>query len=235
MWSYYGSKTNIIHLYPKPKEDKIIEHFAGTARYALLYFEKEILIVDKYDVIIKIWKWLQKCSEKDILTLPRFKAGDNINEHTYDCEEQRFLVGFLVGFGFTDPRKTATPRLRNRPNAMNYTIKSIASQLYKIRHWEIRLGSYEDTENVRATHFIDPPYQFGGHAYKCSNKHIDYNHLGEWCRTREGHTIVCENTKATWMDFKPMVTQNVLSGRNEEAIWSNHPTPYDNIQLKIAI
>ena len=162
MWSYYGSKTNIVDFYPKPLHDKIIEPFAGSARYALKYFEKDVLLVDKYDVITKIWKWLQLCSPEDVLSLPRFKKGENINEFSYDCEEQRFLVGFLVGFGFADPRKTASPRMRNRPNAMNYTIKKIASQLYKIRHWEIRLADYQEIANTRATWFIDPPYQFGG-------------------------------------------------------------------------
>lgn len=233
MWSYYGAKTNIIHLYPAPKHDKIIEPFAGTARYALRFFEKDILLIDKYEIIIKIWQWLQKCSPADIKGLPRFKAGDNINDITYDCIEQRYLVGFLVGFGFTDPRKTATPRLRNRPNTMNYTINQIASQLWKIKHWTIRSGSYEDIENEKATWFIDPPYQHGGHAYKCSNKKIDFNHLGNWAREREGQTIVCENTKADWMVFKPMVIQNVLSGQNSEAIWSNYPTEFDHIQQKL--
>ena len=128
MWSYYGAKTNIIDLYPKPVYDTIIEPFAGTARYALKYFDREVLLVDKYPVIIEIWQWLQQCSPKDILGLPRFKAGDNINDYTYSCDAERYLVGFLVGFGFTDPRKTATPRLRNRPNAMNFTINRIASQ-----------------------------------------------------------------------------------------------------------
>lgn len=235
MWSYYGAKTNIIDLYPAPKHDKIIEPFAGTARYALKYFDRDVLLVDKYEVITKIWQWLQKCEQADILNLPRFKAGDNINDHKYDCEEQRYLVGFLVGFGFTDPRKTATPRLRNRPNAMNYTIKKIASQLWKIKHWEIRSGSYEDIPNQKASWFIDPPYEHGGHAYRCSNKHIDFKHLGAWCRTREGQVIVCENMKATWMDFKPMATQNVLSGKNFEAIWSNEKTAYDNIQQKLIL
>jgi len=182
MWSYYGAKTNVVDHYPPPKCDKIIEPFAGTARYALKYFEKDVVLVDKYDVIVKIWKWLQKCSEKDVLALPRFKAGDNINEHKYNCEEERLLCGFLVGFGFRGPRQTATPRLRNRPNAMNYTINSIASQLFKIRHWEIRSGSYEEIKNQEATWFIDPPYEFGGEHYIKSNKHIDYNHLGSWCR-----------------------------------------------------
>jgi site-specific DNA-adenine methylase len=186
MWSYYGAKTNIVDAYPRPKHKKIIEPFAGTARYALKYFDREVLLVDKYEVIIKIWKWLQQCSPSDILGLPRFKNGDNINHVTYSCEEARLLTGFLVGFGFTEPRKTSTPRLRNRPNAQEYTIRKIAGELYKIRHWEIRHGSYEEIQNEPATWFIDPPYQFGGHAYKCSNKKIDFNHLSPWSRDREG-------------------------------------------------
>lgn len=235
MWSYYGAKTNIIDHYPPPKFDKIIEPFAGTARYALKYFDRDVLLVDKYDVIVKIWKWLQLCSPGDIKGLPRFKAGDNINDHTYNCEEERFLVGFLVGFGFATPRTTATPRLRNRPNAMNYTINSIASQLYKIKHWQIKQDDYSEIDNEQATWFIDSPYQHGGYKYKHSSKKIDFKHLASWAREREGQAIVCENTKADWMGFKPMITQNVLSGKNTEAIWSNIPTVFDNEQLTLSL
>lgn len=228
MWSYYGAKTNIINFYPPPKFGKVIEPFAGTARYALKYFDREVLLIDKYEVITKIWQWLQKCSPGDIIGMPRFKKGDNINNHHYNCEEERLLTGFLVGFGFTEPHKTATPRLMNRPNAQNYTINRIASQLWKIRHWEIRNDSYENIANEQATWFIDPPYQFGGHAYKCSNKKIDFNHLGTWSRDREGQVIVCENIRATWMDFHPMIHQNVLSGKIEEAIWTNQISSWNN-------
>lgn len=233
MWSYYGAKTNIIDLYPKPLHDKIIEPFAGTARYALKYWEKDVLLVDKYPVITEIWKWLQECSEQDVLALPTFKEGQNINDHVYDCDAQRYLVGFLVGFGFTNPRKIASPRSRHRPNSQKFTIKRIASQLYKIRHWEIRSGSYDDIENKVATWYIDPPYMFGGHAYICSNKKINFESLAEWCMTREGQTIVCENTRATWLPFVPMTKQQTLSGENSEAIWTNYHTHYNNIQQEL--
>jgi len=235
MFSYYGSKTNIIDLYPAPVHDKIIEPFAGTARYALKYWEKEVLLVDKYPVITEIWKWLQQCSEKDILGLPRFKENENINNHVYDCDAQRYLVGFLVGFGSTNPRKIASPRARHRPNSQNYKIKKIASQLYKIRHWEIRCGSFDEIENEVATWFIDPPYQFGGHAYIHSNKKIDFNSLSYWCKSRKGQTMVCENSKATWLPFLPMVSQNVLSGRSAECIWTNYHTHFNNIQQKLIL
>jgi hypothetical protein len=56
MWSYYGAKTNIVQYYPKPKYDRIIEPFAGTARYSLRYFDHDIFLVDKYEVVVKIWQ-----------------------------------------------------------------------------------------------------------------------------------------------------------------------------------
>jgi site-specific DNA-adenine methylase len=70
MWSYYGGKGHTVNLYPKPKHGLIIEPFAGSAKYSLKYFEKEVLLIDKYHVIVSIWHFLQQCSQKDILGLP---------------------------------------------------------------------------------------------------------------------------------------------------------------------
>jgi hypothetical protein len=56
MWGYYGSKSKIVNKYPKPLFEKIIEPFAGTAQYSLKYFEKDILLVEKYELIVKLWK-----------------------------------------------------------------------------------------------------------------------------------------------------------------------------------
>ena len=75
MWGYYGSKSKIVNYYPKPIYDTIIEPFAGTAQYSLKYFDKDVILVDKYDVIVRLWKWLQQCSPKDILSLPRLSCG----------------------------------------------------------------------------------------------------------------------------------------------------------------
>jgi 16S rRNA G966 N2-methylase RsmD len=102
-----------------------------------------------------------------------------------------------------------------------------------IRHWKTKLGSYEDLENEEATWFIDPPYQFGGHEYKHSNKQIDFNKLGEWCKNRNGQIIVCENTKADWLPFKPMIDMQGARFKTTEAIWSNHKTNYDAVQQSL--
>ena len=48
MFSYYGSKSKLVDYYPPPKFDKIIEPFAGSARYSLKYWQNDILLIDKY-------------------------------------------------------------------------------------------------------------------------------------------------------------------------------------------
>jgi len=233
MWSYYGAKTNVIHHYPPPKHGKIIEPFAGTARYALKYFDREVLLVDKYEVIIKIWKWLQLCSVNDVLSLPRFIHGENINEFKYDCEEQRLLMGFLIGFGHRAPTDKATVRAKERPNRLNYSINQVASNIWKIKHWQFSWSSYEDIPDQEATWFVDPPYQYGGHCYRESNKNLNFESLSKWCSSRSGQVIVCENTKADWMDFKPLVSQQCSTGRNYEAIWLNEPSVFDQKQFEL--
>ena len=104
MFSYYGSKSKVIDCYPKPKHDKIIEPFAGSARYALKYFEKDVLLVDKYKEIIKIWQWLQQCSAGDIKRLPDLKKGDDIRNFTFDCNEAQMLMRFMIGGGLAHPQ-----------------------------------------------------------------------------------------------------------------------------------
>ncbi len=231
MFSYYGSKSKIVDCYPKPKFDKIIEPFAGSARYSLKWFDRDVLLVDKYEVIVSTWKWLQGCSPNDIKRLPVMKLGESLDDFKLSKEEKVFM-GFVVQQGTTGLRKTVSSYA---VDGIKSNLESISSQLFKIKHWEIRNDSYENIENESATWFIDPPYQFGGHEYKCSNKNIDFKHLSNWSIGRSGQVIVCENTKADWMEFKPMVEMQGAMFKTTEAIWSNYPTAYDNVQERLAI
>ncbi len=231
MWSYYGGKTKLVHHYPTPKEDLIIEPFAGSARYALEYWERDVLLVDKYDIVVKLWKWLQQCSPKDILSLPIPKVGDKIKREDFECDEQFWLMGFSIANGTSSPQQSVSPFGVSSESYFKHKIEKYVSHLPKIKHWKIIQGSFEDIPNQKATWYIDPPYQFGGEHYKESNKNIDFEKLGKWCESREGQVIVCENTKADWMDFKPMVQFNGLKKTTTEAIWSNQPTAFDHEQL----
>lgn len=221
MFSYYGSKSKIVHLYPKPKHDKIIEPFAGSARYALRYWDKDVLLVDKYQTIIDIWKWLQQCTKFDILKLPKPKLGTTLKDIDFDCEEARNLYGFMIGNGNQTPRNKANNR-SIQGKKFDYQLKKILSNLHKIKHWRIECASFDEIENTEATWFIDPPYQFGGEHYKINNKNLDYSLLSEWCISRNGQSIVCENTKADWLPFKSLAKiQGNANTNTTESIWCN--------------
>ena len=116
---------------------------------------------------------------------------------------------------------------------MDEKFNYIINNLHKIRHWKVIEESYEKIDNENVTWFIDPPYQFGGHEYKCSNKSIDFVKLSEWCKTRNGQIIVCENTKADWLPFKPMIDMQGAMFKTTEAIWSNYETNYDCVQSSL--
>lgn len=222
MFSYYGSKSKIIDLYPAPKYGKIIEPFAGSARYALKYWDRDVLLVDKYEVIIRIWKWLQQCSPQDILKLPRLKEHELISDYKYDCDEAKLLMGFLIGKGLESPRNKPTKRATTiRPNNINFQLHTIARSILCIRHWKIELGDYRDIPNQEVTWFIDPPYQTGGHIYKASNKKLDYSYLADWSQSRLGQIIVCENTKANWLQFTPICDMKGSIHTTTEAVWCN--------------
>jgi hypothetical protein len=234
MFSYYGSKTSIVSLYPPPKHDLIIEPFAGAAKYALKYWDRDVLLVDKYDVIIKIWKWLQQCSEKDILSLPVLERSEKIRDFKLDCEEAYLFMGFVIATGGQRPRNTASPTATTqRPGRIATRLKKVASELYKIKHWKIENKDYKEIENVNATWFVDPPYQVGGDVYVQSNKNIDFDFLKEWCVSRNGQVIVCENTMATWMNFNPIKVVKGSTRKTTEAIWTNEISNYTNPQLSL--
>lgn len=235
MFSYYGSKSKIVNCYPPPKHKKIIEPFAGSARYSLKYWQNDVLLVDKFETVVNVWKWLQKCSYNDIVKLPRLTSGMDIRTLNLTEEELNF-VGFMAGVAQGKPRMKVSPFAAiHFEEARKSKYETIAEQLHKIRHWEIKCDDYRNIENIEATWFIDPPYQFGGqHQYQFNNKSIDFAELGEWCKSRNGQVLVCENTKADWLPFMPMKTiQGCANSFTTEAIWSNHKTNYDAVQQSL--
>lgn len=230
MFSYYGSKGKMVDYYPPPKYGKIIEPFAGSARYSLKYFDRDIILCELYPVIADIWIYLQNCSKNDILKLPILKKGDVINRDDFDCIEQANLMGFIISVATRNPKLTVSPYAEAK---IKNEIKTISDNLYKIKHWKIIKGDYKYLKNKEATWFIDPPYQYGGEHYVKNNTKIDFNSLGKWCKSRIGQVIVCENTKAEWLPFLPIMSMQGSVHKTTEAIWSNHPTNYDHVQQSL--
>lgn len=218
MFSYFGSKSSTSEYYSKPKYDTIIEPFAGSAQYAFHYWDKKVILIEKNKTIYDIWDWLiNRATKKLILSLPIFEAKQRI---IYSDPIIRNFIALESNPGTIKPRNYPSWGWRI------YRRKSLADNLHKIKHWKIIHGDYSLAPDIKATWFIDPPYSFRqtdtNDGY--GNEPIDYLILGDWCRSRKGQTIVCEELLADWLPFEFLGAPISLTRSNMksiEAFWEN--------------
>lgn len=225
-WRYYGGKWRAAPRYPKPKHQQIIEPFAGAAGYSLRYPDHDVLLIEKYPTICEIWRYLIAVSAEEILRIPEVEDVDDLP--TWVPQGGRWLVGFTMNSACSTPRKTlSTGRKQLRAKHRQYEGWSpavrnrVASQVDHIRHWRVIEGEYWCAPHVEATWFVDPPYDNKAGSYYVHSK-VDRYHLGLWCRSRLGQTIVCENEGATWLPFRPFATfkPGVNGNGSKEVIWT---------------
>ena len=204
MFSYYGTKKKLSKNYPKPSYGTIIEPFAGAAMYSLFddNWKNEVILNDKYDKVFNAWNYLiNKATLSDIKGLPKLTQGLKLNDLNLS-EDEKDLLGFYANPSSAVPKKTVTKRGEiSWERHHNFLINN----LHKIKHWKVYNKSYDELDNIKGTWYIDPPYEKQGIYYKHNSKTINYKELGEWCLSRKGEIIVCENMGATWLDFKPLV------------------------------
>jgi len=225
MFSYYGSKSKIVHLYPPPKFNTVIEPFAGSARYALRHFRRDVILIDKYDKIIAVWKYLQSASENDVLTLPMLRAGESLNDHKSLADAERWFIGFHINGGSAMPKVTVKDFNMWTPVNRQYAARS----LYKIRHWKFVQGEYDCLANIEATWFIDPPYFQGGEHYRHGTNKLDFTQIADYAQSRNGQVIVCENSSATWMPFMKLTKMHGSLKTTTEVWWTNETEPQQSV------
>ena len=222
-FSFYGSKWRAAPRYPAPTHDVIVEPFAGSAGYSLRYPERQVRLYDVDPAIVGVWDYLIHAPEAEIRALPVEVV------HVADLDipqEARWLIGFWLNKGAATPRLSPSSWMRAGTHARSYwgeEIRSrIAAQVSAIRHWTVAHGSYESTPDVEATWFVDPPDQApGGRHYR--HYAVDVEVLGEWCRTRRGQVIACEQEGADWLPFEPFGAMKVSPSYGErhsqEVVW----------------
>lgn len=225
MFSYYGSKSKIAKLYPAPRYDRIIEPFAGSARYALLYPEREVNLFDLSPYVVEVWRYLIQATKSDILALPDVPSKVHISTYEGLTETERWLIGFHFCRGKAVPRKTG-----HGQNSWNRDKRRIADLVGLVKHWTIEQKSYSEVPNLEGTHFVDPPYEAvqirSGNSDRYPHWFVDYPDLAVWCRSRDGQVIVCEGGEATWLPFRPL-TKALTNTNNKntriaiEQIWTN--------------
>lgn len=218
MFSYFGSKSKIVHLYQPPLHDLIIEPFAGSARYALKYHRKQVWLNDASPVICRIWEWIINATKEDIRTLPVLKKGESVADCKQLSQVEKDMLGFCVAWGCAQPHHVVTGW-----GAINGQMHQFKRDLLrwagKLRHWKVTNLSYDELPNQPATWFIDPPYQEMGHRY--THHTINFSALGEWCQQRQGQVMVCEGGQADWLPFVPLVECKRIRRKDtyRELIW----------------
>ena len=217
-FSYFGSKYRLAKYYPEPQCDEVIEAFAGSAGYALMYPDKQVYLYEIYEPIVDLWKWLIQVPEDEILKLP---VGPFDKGHPVESEVDSVPARTLMGFWLTESQTNASRYPLSKSRGGNWSQRkkeTIASQLQYIRHWKVEKLSFEQIPNRKATWYIDPPYEEAGSRYK-HNK-IDYAALGQWCRDREGQVIVCEQNSAKWLEFQHLrLGRNASNKDYRELVW----------------
>jgi site-specific DNA-adenine methylase len=211
MFSYFGSKSKLVKKYQAPKHDLIIEPFAGSARYALEYFDRQVIINDVNPKVIAVWQYLKDASVKDVMSLPVLAVGEHIDNFDL-TDAEKWLIGFELCRGKFEPRKVVS-QFSNWESAR----KRIAANLYKIKHWQITSHYYRYyawSLLERTTWFVDPPYQledWNKHSYPF--RQIDYLELAKFCQSRFGQVIVCGGTFDNYLPFETLTT--VWNGRTK--------------------
>lgn len=228
-FTYTGGKYRLAPKYPAPAHDTIVEPFAGSAGYSLRHHERDVVLVDMDPDVVLLWEYLIAASPADVLGLPLYDGTwGSTDDLTSLSEGERMLIRGWLNKGTFGKRPSAWMRsgefdtqfwgesIRNR----------IAKQVPLIKHWKVFQASYEDIPDAEVTWFVDPPYEVAGMTYGYGSDAIDFPALGEWCRSRSGQVIVCENDGATWLPFRPFASAHAMfgtrrTGRSAEAVWLN--------------
>jgi len=233
-FTFYGGKWRAAPHYPPPEFATVIEPFAGAAGYSVRHHERRVTLIERDPLIAATWRYLIRSSPQEILALPDIAVGQTTDDLPI-CPEARLLVGWWVNGGSATPKKSLGQWARRMRTGEAGTKggmlvwgqrvrERLASQVDAIKHWRIAEGDWSTAPDIEATWFIDPPYIDAGKYYRFGPDRIDFAALAEWCRSRRGQVIVCENVGATWLPFRPwrkIKASERAGGRpfSDEAIW----------------
>jgi site-specific DNA-adenine methylase len=222
MFKYMGGKWRVAKHYPRPRYGTVVEPFAGSAGYSSYWVDSidKAILNDLDPKLASIWRWLIRAEREEILELPLLAVGEAIPDWVTGARRE-----------FLARRSMSSAKPWYKWTALGYFTQAVkarvADDLAKIRTWESHNLDYKELPDIEATWFIDPPYvgRLGG-MYEFGNKWFDYSALADWCMSRRGQVIVCENEGADWLPFRQLATVRgcVRSGKemaSREVIWTN--------------
>lgn len=219
---YFGSKWREASRYPPPR-GRVVESFAGSAGYSWYYNPRSVTLVDADPILAGVWNYLIRVRPDEVMKLPDIPEGGSVDDFGALCQEAKWLIGFWLNRGSSQPKKRRTRYSSEDADAQmiwgERARERIAAQVELIRHWKVVEGSYESCDGPFDTWFVDPPYELMGKYYRIRLKPEDYAPLAAWCRGRKGEVIVCEQKGATWLPFEPLMRAKSLRGTSDEVVW----------------
>ena len=228
-FSFYGSKWRLAKCYPEPMFERIVEPFAGSAGYALNYFQRKVVLIEKDPVIAELWKYLINVQPDQVLQIPLLSDGQGVDDVVFNDPAEKTLVGFWIAKAKAVPAKSQSSWMRKEKgdrllnNFWGTKIRErVAQQVSHIKHWEVISGDFEQASEISdSTFFIDPPYAVKGKHYRHRMTESDFERLAQMSLCLSGQVIVCENRGADWLPFVDFVTsRSQLKGqRSKEVIF----------------
>jgi hypothetical protein len=215
-WRYYGGKWRAAPRYPAPEFDTIVEPFAGAAGYSCRYPSRRVILIDKSPIICGIWRYLIAATPAEILALPDIPEGGTVDDIDV-CQEARWLVGFYMNEATTGPRKSPSKRAA-RGGMWGWNARArrrIARGILRVNHWQIIEGDYTSSPDIAATWMVDPPYQTKAGSYY-PEQPDSHRALGEWCLSRQGQVIACDQVGADWLPWNARL--DLKSGDNSKKV-----------------
>lgn len=231
-FSYYGGKSRVSHLYPAPRHDVVVEPFAGGAGYSLLHCERQVWLNDLDDRTRSMWEFMvggqRSADDVETFVPDTVRAGQRVSEFVApSCPEG------LIMIMRADANQGSMGTAGLHDTVTKFGEISWVRLKRRLLHWIPRIGHWRITgldwsacvAEGSATYFVDPPYSNpAGSRYRQTLPADAFARLGEWCRTRDGQVIACENAGATWLPFTVLCARRGVRSRYQkseaqEVVW----------------
>lgn len=192
MFYYFGRKGRLAKSYPAPRFDLVVEPFAGSMAYTLHHRPLAAIGMEVDPRVHGAWTSICSLSVGEILSYPEPEIGSWVTDRWSMLAAGSHGTNRADGYRWTERMARDLPK-QKRLAATHVDYASVV---------DYRLGTYAELPDVEATWFIDPPYQRVLRGYERSG--VDYGQLADWCQTRRGQVIVCEQEGADWLPFEPV-------------------------------
>ncbi len=211
MFYYFGRKGRLAPKYPAPAYPVVVEPFAGSMGYTLHHQPTAAVGIESNPEVHAAWVKVCSMTPAELASYPEPDVGSRVRDRW------SMMAAGSHGTAVADSYLWTDRMSRDLAKQKRMAARSVE---YASLFIDYRLGDYTEAPDIAATWFVDPPYQNVARGY--GRRTIDYTELGDWCRSRLGQVIVCEQEGADWLPFHPLAEiKGTTNKRSVEVYWLN--------------